>query len=319
MTSKISVPTLMIALGAGLASGGLFATLIGASLMALPLFLAAPLPIMLVTLGWGTLAGGLAGFIAVAGIQIELGTHAAGAMAVAIIGPALAMAHLARRSHPVDPQDPQGPRRWYPLGALLSATVVMVSVVTVLGAVAIGFDPDTTTAQVVGALRATQAEGAATGAPAPEAMQLEPFVRATVRLMPAFFPATWLLVLVIDLWLAAKVVVLSKRALRPMDDLAAVDLPIAAGLVFVVAVMIAVFVPGTPGLIGEIVTGALLAAHFLVGLGVLHTATRGSDMRWIILAFVYGIVLLFTIPAALIALVGLFEPFLGLRRRQPSA
>lgn len=317
MTSKISVPTLLIALGAGLASGGLFATLVGGSVMALPLFLAAPLPIMLATLGWGTVVGCLSAFVAVAGIQIELGTHAAGAMAVAIVAPALLMAHLACRSHPIEPQAPEGPRRWYPLGDLLSATALMVAVVTVLGALAIGFDPEATTAQVVAAFTATVAEGA--GPNMPEATQIEPFVRATVRLMPAFFPASWLLVLVFDLWLAAKIAALSVRPARPKEDLAAIELPIAAGLVFVVAMVTAVFAPGTPGLIGEIVAGTLIAAHFLVGLGVLHTATRGSDMRWIILAFVYGIVLLFTLPVALIALVGLFEPFLGLRRRRPSA
>jgi len=319
MTSRVSVPTFLIALGAGLASGGLFATLVGATLLALPLFLAAPLPIMLATLGWGTITGALAGFVAVAGIQIELGTRAAGAMAVAVVLPALLSAHLALRSNPVDADAPQGPRRWYPIGDLLSALALVVTVVTVLGAIAIGFDPETTTTQIVLALRASLANGAAPGGAVPDALQLEPFVRATVRLMPAFFPASWLLVLVLDLWLAAKVVALSGRLERPKDDLASVELPIAAGLVFVVAVAAAVFAPGTPGLIGEIVTGTLLAAHFLVGLGVLHTATRGSDMRWIILAFVYGIVLLFTLPAALIALVGLFEPFLALRRRRPSA
>ncbi len=313
MTSKVSVPSILIAIAAGLASGVMFASLVGGSLLTLPLFLAAPMPLVIATLGWGWPAGVLAAFVAVAGIQVGVGTHAGLAMLFAVALPAVIPAHLAGRSV----VDATGATRWYPIGALLAAMTVLVAMITVLGGIGMDFDPVATAALLVTAFHQTMVEGAASGASVPDMAQLEPFVRGTVRLMPAFFPATWLVVLVFDLWLGAKAVALSGRLRRPADDLSAVDLPIAAGLLFGVSAVVAVFVPGPLGLIAEVVAGALFAAHFLVGLAVLHAVTRATDMRPILLAFAYGVVLLFTLPAALVALVGVFEPFLGLRRRAP--
>lgn len=313
--TRFSLSSLPIAIAAGLASAGLYATLIGASLIAMPLFLLAPMPVMLAVLAFGTPVGFAAAAVAIVAIQLGLGTAANSAFVTAMMTPALILSHLFVRGTPMVETDPAGPKFWYPLGALLQVAAVVVAMVAVAGALSIGFDPDVTSAMVVEALR--QSAGRSGGA-MPDAAQLEPFIRTTVRLMPAAFPATWLVVMIFDLWLAAKAARLSGRLARPREEISSVDLPIAAGLVFVVAAAVAVFVPGTAGLIGEIVAGTLVAAHFLVGLAVIHALTRESDMRWIILSFVYGVVLLFSVPVVLIALIGLFEPFIGLRRRRPS-
>ncbi len=312
MTNRFSLPSLPIAIAAGLASAGLYATLIGASIVAMPLFLLAPVPVMIAVLALGTTMGLVAAAVAVVAVQLGLGTAANAAFTTSMMVPALVFAHLFGRATQVEPE---APRIWYPLGALLQIASLVVTVIAVAGALAIGFDPDITSAMVVEALRQASQQA---GGTMPDAMQLEPFIRTTVRLMPAAFPATWLVVLIFDLWAAVKAARLAGRLPRPREDVATVELPIAAGLVFVVSAAIAVFVPGTAGLLGEIVAGTLVAAHFLVGLAVIHSLTRGSDMRWIILSFVYGVVMLFTLPAVLIALLGLFDPFLGLRRRQTS-
>lgn len=314
MTSRASVSPFLIAIAAGLGSAGLYATLIGASYLALPLFLLAPMPVMIVAVSFGAAPAGLAALVAVAPIEMGLGTPAAAAFAVAMVAPSLLFGHLYLRSRALVASDPDSPRVWYPLGSLLAVMALSVAVVTVVGALAIGFDADQTTGLVMEAIRQT----AGPTAPPLGSPQTEAFVRTTVRLMPAAFPATWLVVLVFDLWAAVRLARLSGWVARPREDAATVELPIAAGVAFVAAVTAAVFAPGTAGVIGEIVAGTLVAAHFLVGLAVVHVLVRGSDMRWIILAFVYGTVLLFTLPAGLIALLGLFEPFLGLRRRRAS-
>lgn len=315
MTSRLSLPSLPIAIAAGLASAGLYATLIGASIVAMPLFLLAPVPVMVTVLALGTTMGLVAAATAVVAVQLGLGTAANAAFTTSMMAPALVFAHLFGRATPASRVETDAPQVWYPLGALLQIASLVVTVIAVAGALAIGFDPDITTAMVVEALRQTSQQA---GGTMPDAAQLEPFIRTTVRLMPAAFPATWLVVLIFDLWAAVKLARLSRRLSRPREDVSTVELPIAAGLVFVVSAAIAVFVPGTAGLLGEIVAGTLVAAHFLVGLAVIHALTRASDMRWIILSFVYGVVMLFTLPAVLIALLGLFDPFLGLRRRQSS-
>jgi hypothetical protein len=254
--------------------------------------------------------------VAIVAIQLGLGTAANSAFVTAMMGPALILSHLFVRSTPMVETDPAGPKFWYPLGALLQVAAVVVAMVAVAGALSIGFDPDVTSAMVVDALHRSAMQSG--GGAMPDAAQIEPFIRTTVRLMPAAFPATWLVVMIFDLWLAAKAARLSGKLVRPREEISSAELPIAAGIVFVVAAAIAVFVPGTAGLLGEIVAGTLVAAHFMVGLAVIHALTRGSDMRIIILSFVYGVVLLFSVPVVLIALLGLFEPFIGLRRRRSS-
>ena len=313
MTRAISVPSIAIGLGAGLASALLFAALVGGSMLALPLFLLAPLPIGIAALGWGTTVGIVAGAVAIASVGFGFGWPAMVAITLADVAPILVGAHLLGLARPTDPADP-AQREWYPVGRVLMALVIAVIVATIAGGIAIGFDLDETTAQVVEAYRHLMTRNGTAPAQVPDTTQLEPFVRGTVRLMPAFFPASWLMVVVFDLWAAAKIVAKSGRLMRPAEDLAAIDLPGTAGLVFAAA-LAAAFVDGALGTIASVVAGALFAAHFLVGLAIVHTLARRTDARIIVLAVVYGLVLLFTLPAVLIALAGLLEPHLGLRRR----
>jgi hypothetical protein len=307
----------LIGLGAGFATALLFAALVGGTLLALPLFLLAPLPLAIAALGWGTTAGLVATATAAATIWAGLGVPAAISLLLADALPTLAASHLLGLARLRDGDDPAA-REWYPLDRVLMAVALTVAVATVIGGVAIGFDPDATAAQVSAAYRHMMVESGAAPAQIPDAGQIDPVVRGTVRLMPAFFPASWLMVIVFDLWAAAKVVRKSGRLARPLDDLAAVELPPAAGLVFAAA-LAAAFLDGSLGIIASVVAGALFAAHFLVGLGVVHTLARRTQARPIILAFVWGLVLLFTLPAVFIALAGLLEPYVGLRRRAPPA
>lgn len=314
MTRVISVPSLLIGLGAGLASALLFAALVGGSVLALPLFLLAPLPIAIAAFGWGTPSGIVASATSLAAVGLGLGLPATIAMALADVAPVMIGAHLLGLARLSDPNDPAG-REWYPLGRVLVALSIVVMVATIAGGVAIGFDIEETTQQVVGAYRQMMAMSRGAQGQTIDVAQLEPYVRGTVRLMPAFFPASWLIVVVFDLWAAAKVVAKSGRLARLGDDLAAVELPTAAGLVFAAALASAFVLDGPIGTLAAVIAGTLFSAHLLVGLGIVHTIARRSEARIILLATVYGLVLLFTLPAALIALAGLLDPHLGLRRR----
>lgn len=310
MTSKTSIPTLLIATAAGLASAFAFASLVGGSVGVLPVFLLSPLPIALAALGWGTLAGLGASGIAAGALQIGLGTPSAVVLVLSIGLPIVATARLlARRT-----ADTTGAVSWYPLGLAVSALATLVAIATAVGGLAIGFDPQATADQVIAAFRASVV---AAGGAAGDAASMEPLLRASVRMMPAFFPAFWTLVLVGNLAITARVARRFALLARPIEDTTAIVVPIAAGLVFAAATALA-FLPGSPGLLAAIAAGAAFAPHFLVGLAVLHRVTRGSDMRWIVLAFVYGLVLLVPIAGLLVGLVGLTEPFVGVRGRSST-
>ena len=314
MTRVISAPSFLVGVGAGLACALLFASLVGGSMMALPLFLLAPLPLAIAAFGWGTPAGLVASAVAMLSVGYGLSLPAMVGVGLIDVAPTLIAAHLLGLARLSDPTDTAAPREWYPIGRVLVALVITMVVATLIGGFAIGFDIEETTAQVIATYQHVMSTGGTP--PMPAAVELEPYVRGTVRLMPAFFPGFWVLVTVLDLWIAARIVRKSGRLARPAEDLAAVELPIAAGLVFAVTTALA-FVGGSLGVIASVISGALFSAHLLVGLGVLHTMTRGSDLRGIILAFVYCVSALFTLPVALIVLAGLAEPFTALRRRRP--
>ena len=313
MTSKVSVLSVFIAIAAGFASALAFASLIGGSPMALPVFAGAPLPLMVAGLAFGPVAAAIGGGVAIVTLQLGFGTPAAlfelGAMAV----PAVVLTHLAGRSTTVG-----GVERWYPIGALVTATAVLMAVATLAGAVAIGFDVEATTREVVAQFRHALAEGGTAPADLPEAVSLEPFVRASVRLMPAFFPAFWTLVLMLDLAIAARLARRLAGFARPVEDVAMMTPPLAVGMVFA-AGFAGAFLPGSLGILAAIAAGAAFAPLFLVGMGVLTVVTRGSDMRWILRATAYGLVLLFPIAALVMALVGLTDSFVSLRRGRPGA
>jgi len=313
MTRVISAPALLIGLGAGLASALLAAAPLGGSMLALPLFVLAPLPLAIAALGWGTPTGLVAGAVALVTVGLGIGWPATLTLALADVAPILIGAHLLGLARTPDPNDPSS-REWYPIGRVVMAVTIAISVATIVGGVLIGYDPARLTSEFVADYRAMLAHAGRDGAQLPDAASVELFAGTVIRMTPFVVPAIWLLVIVFDLWAAIRVVAKSGRLARPQEDLAALELPVAATFAFVAA-LAAAFLAGPIGLAASAVVGALLAAHLLVGLGVLHTLARRSGARIIILAFVYGLILLFTLPMILLSLVGLLEPWVGLRRR----
>lgn len=308
MTSKVSVPSIMIGIGAGLVSALLFASLVGGSLFTLPLFFASPLPLMIAGLGWGPHAALAGGVVAVLILQIELGTPAALVMLGSAALPALILTELVGRRLLA------GDRvSWFPIGRIATIAAVLMAIATLAGAVGIGFDVAATTTQVVAAFHETLASGGTPAADLPDALALEPFVRASVRLLPAFFPGFWTLMALLDLALAARIVRRAGRLERPWEDPAMIRVSPWLGLVFA-AGFAGAFLPGSLGILASIAAGAAFAPLFLVGMGVLTVVTRPTDMRWILRATAYGLVLLFPIAALVMALAGIAETHLDLRR-----
>jgi hypothetical protein len=193
---------------------------------------------------------------------------------------------------------------------VLVALAALVAIGAIVGGWAIGFVP----AEI--ARETAEAARTMTGATGEQAERVEAVVSLTVRLMPFAFPASWLVTSMFELWLAARIVARSGRLARPPEDLAArLEVPASAGAVLLGAIG-ASFLDGGFGAIGAVVSGVLFSVHFLVGLAVLHVATRGSDFRMVILAFTWTVIVLFTLPALIVALAGLLEPFVHVRRRR---
>lgn len=296
-----------IGIGAGLVSALLFGVVITGSPLAMLLSYLAPLPVLIAALGWrhrsglvATLAGGIATALAFrpeAGLAFALGSGL----------PAWWLAYLALLGRP----GPDGTMEWYPLGRLLLWIAVAAALVTVAGVMALG-DGDYEGYRT-GLRRALETVLPATNpeqAPARGAL-LEGLVTA----VPLVAAAVFVLVFVLNLWIAARTVRISDRLPRPWPTISATVMPREA--LFVLAgTAVLCFLPGFIGAAGLALLGALVIAFALQGLGLLHEATQGRRGRvgiltttYILIAFVGHTVL------PLFALVGIADTALPLRAR----
>jgi hypothetical protein len=307
----------IVGIGAGLVSALLFTVVITGSPLALLLSYVAPLPVFIAALGWNHRAGlvaAAAGTIAVAlALKLSLGL----AFAIGAALPAWWIAYLALLAR----EDGAGGSEWYPLGRLLLWIGVIAALVTMGGALAISTDFETYRSVMTRGLQLVLSGGEGIG----PVMRLPPEVNVAelagqlAALVPAAAGASFVPMIVANLWLAAKAVQVSGRLPRPWPFIAATRLPrhavamLAAGLVLS-------FLGGFTGLAGAALSGALVAAFGLAGLAALHDLSRDRPWRMPTLFAVYLALLIMLITVfPFLALFGIADALFDLRRRKPPA
>ncbi len=117
-----------------------------------------------------------------------------------------------------------------------------------------------------------------------------------------------------NLWIAGRVVRLSRRLARPWPDLAAIVFP-AECVPLLVAVIAAALLPGMVGLFAGLAAATLGVAFAMLGLAVIHSLTRNRSGRGLILTCTYASLAFLGWPALILALIGLAEALFGLRGR----
>jgi hypothetical protein len=118
----------------------------------------------------------------------------------------------------------------------------------------------------------------------------------------------------LNLWLAAKITETSGRLRRPWPDLRAVTLPPMTLAALCVAVAFC-FVGGLTALLAKVIASTLMLAYAFTGFAVLHTLTLALKSRAFWLASMYAIVVMFTWPVLVIAVLGLADAVFSLRTR----
>jgi len=335
-----------VAIGAGLAAGVLFSLVHQATLLAMALAYLSPLPIMIAMLGFGNLAGvgaTIVAALAVFGLAIaqqpseqwfrSLDEAALAALVFVLsLGlPALWLSFLAavsraKGSSPWTIATAAGRsfgREYCPLERILTYAVAISATLAVAAAIYVSF-------------RSGGFEIALDLAVKETTLVLERLIQDKPQLAGAIDPhaiAKWivlaaapvmagssLVMLLLNLWLAGRVVQVSGRLPRPWPNIAReLQLPRIYALVFAAAIA-ATYFGRLPGLISAIVAAALGVAFALQGLAVIHDLSHGSRFRKPMLFLIYfGLFALMPWPLILFALIGLIEAAFSLRDRKDKS
>jgi hypothetical protein len=308
----------LLAIGAGLVSALLFGVVAVGSPAGMLLSYLAPLPIIIVALGWHHLLGLLA--LAVGALATSLLLRSTAGIAFAL-GPALPawwLAYLALLGRPATAAG--AGVEWMQTGRLLLWTGVSGSLVALAAAVGLGGGDHAHFTEIL--RRATDALlrtelGMPSRGPAGSigGVPNEMLVRMLVLLTPMVAAAVFSLTLAGNLWLGAKVVAMSGRLQRPWSPIPDLRMPQLALALLGVAVLVA-FASGWLGIAGRALVGGLAMAFALQGLALVHVATRAKQGRPALLALTYLFTLLLGhILLPLLAVAGMIDTATSLRRR----
>jgi len=283
-------------------SGLLFILPMKGSLMGMWLSVLAPLPLLIVAMGFGGRAG-----IITAGVGAAVAALFQPGLALVYVFssalPSLVLAAITRRVFIV--ADPLAP------GTLLTA-VTAIGIVAVWGM--IGFAAFTYGGFDNAARDITQAvEGAMKDMKGME--QIPDFASILVASVPAIMAFWSVIAMVLNLYLAMRIVRISGLFHGELPDIPSTTLmPKVVLIAFGLALLICI-PGGFARLIGSVAAVALGTAFMLQGLAGLHRITRGNAFRSGLLSLLYGaILILFPLPLFVVAGVGLADQLRLLRR-----
>jgi hypothetical protein len=313
--SSTMTRNILTGLVAGLASALLFASILSGSPFAVILFYAAPLPLMIVALGWSHRAGFVAALAGSLVLGLGLAPVTGLVFAVGVGAPAWALAYLAMLGR----SDESGKvAQWYPVGRIVAAASLMGGAVACAGALTLGTSYEAFSGRmregVAGIFREQMGIPAGQPLVIRDVQDPEAFVAVIAAIVPPLVVAFWVLTTLFALWLSARIVRASSRLARPWPDLASLRLPRSMGLVLGGAVA-AMLLPGMAGLMGELFAAACLSAFLVLGFTALHDATRGLAARGLILGATYAICFVMTWALAVVALWGIADHLFNIRHR----
>jgi len=133
-------------------------------------------------------------------------------------------------------------------------------------------------------------------------------------IIPGVVAASWMVTAVVNATLAQGVLARFAANWRPSPRLIALELPIWLHIALGITAAAVVF-GGAARFVGMNAMIALSVAFCLGGLAVLHETARRLSHPTMVLVFFYTTAALFGWPFLVAAVLGLLEPWLGLRRR----
>ena len=301
----------LVGIGAGAASALLFASVESGAPLAALLFYLAPLPLLIAALGWNHWTGLFAGIVGATILEAVLGFHFFAVFVIGIALPAWWLAYLSLLARPVATTGLE----WYPVGRLVLWAALLSALLVILAVPNFGTDKESFEA----GLRTAFEQALGTGAQVdPSNSGLGPdgerLVGMLVSVIPPAAAALATLISIVNLWLAARIAMISGRLLRPWPQLSALSLPKFAPALAGTAIA-GSFLPDIAGIVSGIVAASLLTAFAILGFAVLHAITRGIANRGLALAGTYAAVIVLGWPVLAVSLLGLADAAFNIRAR----
>ncbi len=303
---------IIIGVGCGLASAVLaYSAARGGVGLKLIMFILMPLPLLIGGFGWGLLAS-FAGAIAGSLIMTLTGGPGLGVAFLLALGlPAVGLTRLVELGR----ARKDGTIEWYPAGGVLAALAAYAGLLPLFVAPAVNGDFATLKPRLLPEVtRQMRDMQEVMKSPPIPSEQIDALVDIMVRLLPAMLAAYWMLLFLINIYLAGRIASASGRLVRPWPDLHVLSPPPWLMLVFIGGVLLS-FTAGPLKLLGGGLVGGLIAAFVVFGLSVLHAIANGR-VPWL-LWFTYACLMnpLFPYGMTLVALLGLSEPLVDFRKR----
>lgn len=317
-----------LGLGAGFVSALLFAAVVTGSPAGMILSYVAPLPILIVALGWHHLLGLLAAAAGAFALSIALRSSAGLAFALGPALPAWGLAYLALLGRATADQSGRpgssaaGPVavEWFPIGRLLLWIGVAGSFIALAASIGLGagdYDQFESTLRRVTetVLRIGSQPPPVTTPPGRGFLPSASVVSLLVFAAPAIAASVFSLTLALNVWAAGKVVSLSGRLPRSWPAIPDTRMHLAA-LGGLAAGLLLTLGPGFVSVAGRALVGGIGMMFALQGLALLHVATRGRAGRGATLTLAYILAVFFGgtfLP--LLAIAGMIDTATRFRQR----
>jgi hypothetical protein len=307
-----------IGISAGAAAALLFASVTSGTLLSIPLFYLAPLPIMIAGLGWShwaALTAAVAGAIA---LGIVFGTVFLFAFLTGAGVPAWWLSYLGMLARPAGGNGHERTLEWYPIGRLVVWAAIVAALVVIVAIPNFGTDAESFRAGLRDVLNTILRTQSGTPAEAPLNLpglsKIDRLVSFLVNVIPPAAAVLATITNLLNLWLAARVVRFSGRLARPWPQLSAMRFPswLTAALALVIALS---FADGIIGIVAGVMSASLLMAYGVLGFAVLHAITQGMNSRPFVLGGAYVAVLMIGWLILAICLLGVLDTAIDLRSR----
>lgn len=318
MTASFTLPNnswrrLLIGAGGGLASVAMFYSAarggVGFSMLLLPLV---PLPLMIAGFGWGLPAAIAAAVTSTIALAFAVAPSFAAGYACSLALPVIGLTHLLTLAR----YNPDGTLvDWFPAGRILMAIALYGAALPVLmialegGSYAL-MAPEFT--RFFNQLAAQAPIGSSWRTM--DAAQIQSLVDLWVKLMPGVIASYWTIFFAINAYLAARIVRISGRFVRPWPNLHWLTFPPLFALAFLAAIG-GVAIGGSLRELGIGAIGAFSVAFLLQGLSVIHAIAKQRAATWLISAVYAAIIVGGALAMPLITVLGLAETVTRLRSR----